>query len=36
MTENKIEVNGMRMWAHHGCIDGEAIIRLEYRIDVTI
>ena len=26
MTENRIEVNGMRMWAHHGCMDEEAII----------
>jgi dihydroneopterin aldolase len=36
MTENRIEVNGMRMWAHHGCMDEEAIIGQEYRIDVTI
>ena len=36
MTENRIEVNGMRVWAHHGCMEEEAIIGQEYRIDVTI
>ena len=36
MTENKIEVNGMRMWAHHGCMEEEAIIGQEYLVDVRI
>ena len=36
MIENRIEVNGMRLWAHHGCMEEEAIIGQEYRIDVTL
>tara|TARA_B110000003_G_scaffold51688_2_gene50857 strand:- start:23728 stop:24084 length:357 start_codon:yes stop_codon:yes gene_type:complete len=36
MTQNRIEVNGLRFWAHHGCMEEEAIIGQEYRVDVTL
>ena len=36
MTPNKIHVNGLRFWAHHGCMEEEAIIGQEYRVDVTL
>ena len=36
MTTNQIHVNGLRFWAHHGCMEEEAIIGQEYRVDVTL
>ena len=36
MTSNQIHVNGLRFWAHHGCMEEEAIIGQEYRVDVTL
>ena len=36
MTQNRIEVNGLRVWAHHGCMEEEAVIGQEYRVDVTL
>ena len=36
MTQNRIEVNGLRFWAHHGCMEEEAVIGQEYRVDVTL
>jgi dihydroneopterin aldolase len=36
MTTNQIHVNGLRFWAHHGCMEEEAIVGQEYRVDVTL
>ena len=36
MTTNQIHVKGLRFWAHHGCMEEEAIIGQEYRVDVTL
>ena len=36
MTTHQIHVNGLRFWAHHGCMEEEAIIGQEYRVDVTL
>ena len=36
MTTNKILVNGLRFWAHHGCMEEEAIVGQEYRVDVAL
>ena len=35
-TTNQIHVKGLRFWAHHGCMEEEAIIGQEYRVDVTL
>lgn len=32
----KIEVNGMRFYSHHGCMDQEKTIGGEYLVDVVI
>ena len=36
MTTHQIHVNGLRFWAHHGCMEEEAIIGQEYCVDVTL
>ena len=32
----KIEVNGLRFYAHHGCMEQETIIGGNYQVDVVI
>ncbi|MDA0946437.1 MAG: hypothetical protein RLZZ314_1763 [Bacteroidota bacterium] len=36
MTGNQIHVKGLRFWGHHGCMDEEAVIGQEYRVDVVL
>lgn len=33
---NKIEVNGIKLYAHHGCLDEEALIGGHYVVDVSL
>ena len=36
MTGHRIDVLGQRFYAHHGCMEEEAIIGQEYLVDVRI
>lgn len=29
-----LEINGIELWAHHGCLDEEGVIGGRYRVDV--
>lgn len=33
---NRIEVNGIKLYAHHGCLDEEALIGGHYVVDVSL
>lgn len=34
--KNTIEVNGIKLYAYHGCLDEEALIGGHYEVDVSI
>jgi len=34
--KNTVEVNGIKLYAHHGCLDEEGIIGAHYKVDVSM